>query len=356
MRIIKYLALLYVVFIANSCSLKEKEVKTADELTCVFSSMEVDDVVDYYINNQGKFVFLDSIFVETITPVFYSMPIDDVKDWNSKLKGTTISEYVDYVYDQMKDEYLSNVEEELDSIAQVEKDLFDEQVLPMIEMGVDSMLTSDVDYVMSKYAGGFLNFRKLAFFAGRDANDFEELWNDTIKSSNYARYTDRFIADYMLEIKQLNTDYIESLEGVTIWSKIKKWFTTWVQKEYVCNSGIMPNLKLNTITKEAINNYTDKETSEMFTDGLKDYAVPGILGAFSFGTLAGVYEVCNIAYDVNEIVTNDQPSPDDVIKDRCVYDMIEELKIDYLEEIRDYVHRRIDTETQNTIESVAKKY
>ena len=84
-----------------------------------------------------------------------------------------------YFHDVRK-EYLQNIQTEIISYSQLQKKLFKDEIFPLMEFELDSMLTADVENLINEYAGGFLNYRKLKFFFGKDRTEFEKLWKENI--------------------------------------------------------------------------------------------------------------------------------------------------------------------------------
>lgn len=53
-----------------------------------------------------------------------------------------------------------------------------------MEVEIDSLLEKDMDKVMSQYAGGFMNWRKLKFLFGTGSDNFEKYGAKILTTQN----------------------------------------------------------------------------------------------------------------------------------------------------------------------------
>ena len=149
-----------------------------------FKELTPKEGAEYYMDNRDDYSFLDTLYRDSIMPAVLSCNYFDMDSVAHVLKGTTFEKGIQPVRDQKRNTLINQIEEELSSNSNKQCQAFQECYLPSLEMSIDSMLQEDVSDIMDDYAGGFLNYKKLSFFFGRNRNDFKKMfWEkfDTLK-------------------------------------------------------------------------------------------------------------------------------------------------------------------------------
>ena len=214
----------------------------------------------------------------------------------------------------------------------LQKQLFEKEVLPLMEMELDSMLTADMEKLIDGYAGGFLNYRKLEFFLGKDSKEFEKLWNENINAQSYNAHMNRYVCAYLDSISEFQKQYFYDVTGRN------------VDKELDVELSLVELHISNEILKQ-VDYFTSEETMEMTTELIKDYAAPVVVGIATGGIGSLIYEIGNTAYDVNKIyndIKNQTVEPEEQLLSVCVEELSNDIRNEYLQECKQSVADRID--------------
>lgn len=296
-----------------------------------FRELSPKDGAEYYLQNHEQYSFLDTLYRDSIMPAVLQCNYFDLDSVRGVLFDTPFKAEIDPVYHQRKEQLLQQVKKEIEINANKQKKVFDKFYLPYLEMSIDSMIDEDVDNVMSKYAGGFLNFRKLAFFFGRGRNDFKQMFWEKFDTVRYQSKIKEYIYSFYGSVKLQQDEYCNSMTGTTFRCKMRV---------------VTPPFKigLTRSTLSYVKNYTSKQTSEMVGEAIKDYAIPLLLDVASGGA-ALVYDVGNTAYDVNDMVNelkNAKIDDDEMVKYICSHDLSYQIKNFYIALWTSQVYKEID--------------
>ena len=181
------------------------------------------------------------------------------------------------------------------------------------------MLEKDLKDTMSKYAGGFLNYKKLNFLFGRDRNEFKQMFWDEFDIEKYQEHISMHIQAYLDTISKRQNNYCKEITGSSFEEKI------------VMDN---PELKigLSKSTLKHVQNYTKKQTDEIWTDIFKDWIAPVILAGAS-GGLSTIYDIGTFAYDIKvtlDDIKEEKIDPDDMVRYVCNHDLSYQFSNYYL--------------------------
>ncbi len=187
-------------------------------------------------------------------------------------------------------------------------------------MSIDSMLQEDVSDIMDDYAGGFLNYKKLIFFFGRNRNDFKKMFWEKFDTLKYQDQIRSYINNFFDNLNNEQNAYSIQMTG----------------KAFKYNASIStPSFPvgLSQSTLRYVKKYTSKQKNEMVKEAVKDYVVPMAVSAVS-GGLGTLYDIGNTAYDVNDVIKqikNAKIDDDEMVKYICEHDVAYQIKNFYLE-------------------------
>lgn len=334
-----YMALLC--FTLTSCSKYIKEPKQYSEKEALEIMLELTPVEcsDFYRINYKLNSFLDSLYVEEILPCFQQIPLPEFKSAILKLKDTPAEEYACTIYEDLYDDLISDLADELDSITFIQQQAFSEDLMPIIEVALDSIICADLEFVIEEYSGGFLNYRKLGLFTGKDSNDFAKKWNEIVDKSRYTILIQDFVNDYLSLLRETNNQYMEESIGKTFPLK---------------NDIEFPkvNVSFNDECLYSVAAFNSREKSGMFKEFLKDWVAPAALAVVTGGasTIVNVYEAANFGYDIMVTVDEIQkmePTSEEVLMYECASSIEEQIYKYCLNPLQESVFSMI--EKQNTI-------
>lgn len=297
----------------------EETVLTASEAMARFKELSPKEGADFYVENHSKYTFLDTLYRDSVMPAVMQCNYFDMDSVYQALKGTAFVGKIAPIRKASRDSLLIQIKKELDADLLRQRDVYTRYYMPSLEMSIDSMLDEDVGEIMSKYAGGFMNFRKLAFLFGRDRNDFKEMFWDKFDTLKYQNKIKEYVQTFYNSVKDKQNAYCHDLTGENFNSNMKiriPYFT----------------IGLSQSTLSHVKKYTSEQVDEMLNEAIKDYAVPLALGVVS-GGLSTVYDVGSTAYDVNEIVKdvkNAKIDDDEMMKYICAHDLAYQIKNFYI--------------------------
>lgn len=341
LRHLLYFFVIVLPFFIVGCSSE----KTLSKLEAMekFRDLSPKEGADYYLENREQYSFLDTLYQDSIMPAVLQCNYFDLDSVRDVLSDTPFKADIDPVYFQQRAQLLQQVEKEVEVNAHKQKKVFDKFYLPYLEMSIDSMIDEDVDKVMSKYAGGFLNYRKLAFFFGRGRNDFKQMFWEKFDTVRYQNKIKDYIYSFYDSVKVQQDEYCHSMTG----------------SAFKCTMGVVtPPFKIGLTgsTLSYVKHYTSKQTNEMVGEAIKDYAVPLILDVASGGA-ALVYDIGNTAYDVNEMVKevkNMKVDDDEMVKYICSHDLSYQIRNYYIGLWTSQVYKEIDRSNKELFNYIQK--
>lgn len=227
----------------------------------------------YYIDNP----YLTKLYIDSIiTPFYNDLDVYELKRIYGILDKTPLSKIVAKYYGRAKEYEIREIASELNTHRELHVALLKDSLLPLLIIEADDIIEKTVNDVFEDFAGGFLNYKKIGFLFGRDAEDFTESWNEQIENfeANYSYISDKYIKEYLIYIANLRNEY----------------FRTWLPKY---NSKIVNEYKslfqykipVTSEHLDYVNKYTDDEISSMISEAITDLIIDA--GVITVGTLVG---------------------------------------------------------------------
>lgn len=231
----------------------------------------------FYVKHYKDNPFLTKTYVDSIiNPYFNNLDVYELKSIYNILHKTPISKIIAKYYGKAKESELRDIASELNTHRELHVALLTDSLLPLLIIEADGVIEKTVNDVFEDFAGGFLNYKKLGFFFGRDAEDFVESWDEQKENFvvNYSTISDEYIKSYLTFITNQRNEY----------------FRTWLPKY---NSKIAKeninlfqyNIPVTTEHLEYVNKYTDSEISSMISETITDLIIDA--GVITVGTLVG---------------------------------------------------------------------
>lgn len=335
MRKLFYLILIFI-FVA-SCGNRKSEVPfTRENAMQKFLEMSPEQGAIFYAKNRLTYSFLDSFYRDSILPAITNCSYNELKNINTALKNTPLKEILANYFNNVRKMYLRDIHTEILNNTNLQKKVFEQEVLPLMEVELDAMVTADMEDVIDKYAGGFLNYRKLEFFFGKDEKDFKELWKKYIHIQSYNEHMNKYVETYLDSICKFQEAYLHSVTGRKINKKLKI---------------DIPHISIN-ISSDVlgqVNDFTTGEKMAMTTELIKDYAAPLAIGALTGGVGSVIYEIGNTSYDVYDLyqdIENEQIEPEEQLLSVCVEEINDKIKKQYFQAVQNAVIERIENSNQ----------
>ncbi|MCL1617199.1 hypothetical protein M3090_12450 [Bacteroides sp. ET71] len=328
------LLLLFVSMLLISCGSREQEPSFSRENAMQkFLNMSPERGAYFYAQNRKTYSFLDSFYRDSIFPAIAACNYKELKNINASLRSTPLEGVMEAYFQGVRNEYLQDIQAEIVNYTVLQKRLFEDEIFPLIEFELDSMLTADIENLIDEYAGGFLNYRKLEFFVGKDRSKFEKLWKENIRPQSYNEHLNKYVQAYLDSICTFQKEYFHTVTGRN------------VEKELNMDvSQISINISTNILNQ--VDSFTSGEKIAMTTELIKDYAAPIAVGIVTGGVGAILYEIGNTTYDVYTIykdIENQVVEPEELLLSVCVEEMSHNIGTAYLQKMKQDVLSRIDS-------------
>lgn len=284
-----------------------------------FSQLSPVDGAKFYLENRKEYKYMDGLYEEYIIPNLYYCNYYEIRDIYKILSGTPCSKELMQLKENSKNDYLLLIKRDLEKHEQVELASVEESLFPYIKMGMDSLIDEDVEDILDKYSGGFMNYRKLHFFLGRGRQDFKDMFWEKMDTTKYKSYVRNASMAFLSNIANNHTKYYYQVTG----------------RKYQFALGYdSPNLTigLSPKTLRHIVKYTKEEKKGMINEFIRDYVVQAAIDCAS-GGWGAVYSVGTMAYDIKgeiDDIKKQKLSSDDLIKLACQHDLSYQISKYYL--------------------------
>lgn len=326
-----------------ACSGTEERILSKVDAMAKFKELSPREGAEFYLENRSRYAFMDSLYRDSVMPAISQCNFFDLDSVRDVLSETNFVAIIEPLYQKRRKEVVSLVKLELEKNALKQIEIYDKHYLPSLEMSIDSMLDDDVERIMSKYAGGFLNYRKLAFLFGRGRKDFKEMFWEKFDTLRYQGKMNEYINSFFISVKGQQDAYCMDLTGLEFKDTMK-----------VETPSLIIGLSQSTLSH--VSKYTSQQSSEIIGEAVKDYAVPLLLGAVS-GGVANLYDVGSTAYDINKIVNevkNAKIDDDEMVKFICSHDLAYQIKNYYIGKWTSQVHNEINRSNEKLYRFILK--
>lgn len=338
--IIKVALLCFSILIGlSSCSLNssfEEPYLTPEIAINQLAELSPTEGAQFFVNNREQYPFLDTLYVDNIVPIVGQCSFDTINAVKKCVEKTPADDALSPYYNETREDYLAGLNQEIKENAISQKKAFVDYIVPAMQVEIDSLLEVDMSEVMSKYSGGFMNWRKLKFWFGTGSDDFEKIWNENIDNDKYTECVAKYINTYLDSLAvQRNNYYNDIIENGDFESETR------------ISQATMDLLLAKKCVRE-VKKFTEKEKDEMTTSFLKDWVAPTILGAFSGGVgtvVSWAYDAGNFLYDVKvtlDDIKSQKLDSEEVIKYACMENIGFQIRQAYLKYYTERVFRNTD--------------
>ena len=338
--IIKVALLCFSILIGlSSCSLNsssEEPYLTPEIAINQLAELSPTEGAQFFVSNREQYPFLDTLYVDNIVPIVGQCSFDTINAVKKCVEKTPADDALSPYYNETREDYLAGLNQEIKENAISQKKAFVDYIVPAMQVEIDSLLEVDMSEVMSKYSGGFMNWRKLKFWFGTGSDDFEKIWNENIDNDKYTECVAKYINTYLDSLAvQRNNYYNDIIENGDFESETR------------ISQATMDLLLAKKCVRE-VKKFTEKEKDEMTTSFLKDWVAPTILGAFSGGVgtvVSWAYDAGNFLYDVKvtlDDIKSQKLDSEEVIKYACMENIGFQIRQAYLKYYTERVFRNID--------------
>ncbi|WP_144264665.1 hypothetical protein [Prevotella intermedia] len=307
----------------TSCSNSVQELTAQIAMDSLVKKTPVEGA-NFYMKMRSDYKFMDKLYADSIVPILHTCNYFELKEICLIIKDTPNAKNVYALYLTAKEQIAKSIYSEIEKKCQLEIKTFEELILPAIRLEMDSTLEDNVKSVFSKYAGGFLNYRKMYFLLGRNQKDFKKLFWDKLDTTLYKNHINQHIQAY------LDTLFIK-----------QNLFSNDIINKKIAQKQIMtqPTLRigLSKSTMKHIKKYTTGQVDEIIQEAFKDYVAPLAIGAAigGAGVVYKLYDVGNDIYDVAITIKDIKEAKvdaDDMVIYVCTHDLSYQIDNFYLKD------------------------
>lgn len=318
-------------------------VRTKEDVLNVFAKLSPTEGAKYYYTHRNSFVFIDSLYGEKVFPALETCDYFELKQVYQILKSTSYSAQLKDWLGNKRPAVLAHIKQEIAENEEIELQTIDEEVLPALNLELDSLIEDNMDDIFESYAGGVMNYKKLAFFMGRNSTEFVNLFNKDIALQKYEKCAKDYAQNYIYIVNFQQSKYCSSLTG--------KPFS------YKANI-VMPKsrVNLNKQTITFIKDYTRDEKFDMAFFAIRDFAVPMVIGAATggLGYATYVYDAATLTYDVAQAFNSNEISKDDMVKFMCEDDVAQQINNHYMLCVRKQLINHVKLSNKKLCDQVLK--
>ena len=343
----------FIVLVAfSSCNVSSSSTEdielTPEKAIGKLADLSPTEGAQFFVDNRAQYSFLDTLYTDNIVPIIGQCSFDTIKAVKEVIEDTPANVALFPLYNNARNAYLESLHQEIRNNANSQKKAFVDYMIPAMQVEIDSLLEVDMGEVMSKYSGGFMNWRKLKFFFGTGSDDFEKIWNENIDNDKYTECVAKYIDTYLDSLSVQRDNYYKDIVG-------KGEF----ESESRISQATMDLLLAKKCVRE-VKKFTEKEKAEMTTSFLKDWVTPTILGAFTGGVGAAVswaYDAGNLLYDVKvtiDDIKSQKLDSDEVVKNSCMENIGFQIRQAYLKYYTERVFKNIDENSDKLYNSISE--
>ena len=343
----------FIVLVAfSSCNVSSSSTQdielTPEKAIGKLADLSPTEGAQFFVDNRAQYSFLDTLYTDNIVPIIGQCSFDTIKAVKEVIEDTPANVALFPLYNNARNAYLESLHQEIRNNANSQKKAFVDYMIPAMQVEIDSLLEVDMGEVMSKYSGGFMNWRKLKFFFGTGSDDFEKIWNENIDNDKYTECVAKYINTYLDALSVQRDNYYKDIVG-------KGEF----ESESRISQATMDLLLAKKCVRE-VKKFTEKEKAEMTTSFLKDWVTPTILGAFTGGVGAAVswaYDAGNLLYDVKvtiDDIKSQKLDSDEVVKYACMENIGFQIRQAYLKYYTERVFKNIDENSDKLYNSISE--
>ena len=343
----------FIVLVAfSSCNVSSSSTEdielTPEKAIGKLADLSTTEGAQFFVDNRAQYSFLDTLYTDNIVPIIGQCSFDTIKAVKEVIEDTPANVALFPLYNNARNAYLESLHQEIRNNANSQKKAVVDYMIPAMQVEIDSLLEVDMGEVMSKYSGGFMNWRKLKFFFGTGSDDFEKIWNENIDNDKYTECVAKYIDTYLDSLSVQRDNYYKDIVG-------KGEF----ESESRISQATMDLLLAKKCVRE-VKKFTEKEKAEMTTSFLKDWVTPTILGAFTGGVGAAVswaYDAGNLLYDVKvtiDDIKSQKLDSDEVVKYACMENIGFQIRQAYLKYYTERVFKNIDENSDKLYNSISE--
>ena len=303
-----------------------------------FKSHPADSSSMFYAQQRNQYPFLDTLFIDSILPALEACSYFELKASSVHLSNTPVGEYVHELCQFTRKRLLDQIARELEEYNKNEQELFVNNMIPMIDLGLDSIAQKNSSQIVSEYAGGLLNFRKLYFLAGVGVEKFDECWHNIVIAENYEHYILSCVNDYCQMIIDTKLDYIAE-------------FTDPQYTFYILEPPVSVELSLNKRVTDQVIEFTTNERNDLFISALKDVVAPFLL-YYVGSSISYLYESVNLGYDLYTATKEDLEGQDydanSLLADLCSEDIENQIQLTVMPKLIKDIRKTIHSLNQQT--------
>lgn len=326
---------------------------TKGEILNIFYSSSLVESADFYVVNRDKSPYVERIYIDSILPLMMYSDYSTIRTVNEIVKGTPAQKIIEPFFENIRQLYLEKIKLEIEENSELMKTVLRNEVLPFMEIELDSLFTDDITRILKCYSGGFLDYKKIGIaILGRDNKKFKEIWEREFDETRYKDIIYKYFNNYLLRVNDSYDKYTRSLLNKNIGNSLRyddsKYFTI----EYTNQQDSIVSEYISLIRKNMLN------------ETLKDFAydlVPMALGAGitticpPAGLIIASYGSIGLSTaDLGYNLIKNEPTPEDLFISPSVHLCVEYVKQNYINQLVTDIDTQINKRSHQISNEISK--
>lgn len=336
--ILGFLSLNFMVSCGNSNKVEKVTIQKAMDY---FTNNSPQKGALYYCDNRSLYPFLDTLYADSIYPAIIDLDYYNLKEVYYILKQTPLQFRLKPFVEAARRPLFNNIKKEIHEHEELEKNIFQNETLPLIKLGLDSMIHSDISLIMDEYTGAF-GWKNIKHYFSNNEKEFQTLWNKYISVEKYQDYVMQAANNYLKIICNSKKQYIKAVTDRNL------------NQEY--NINLSPiHFSMSDSTMRNVEKYTFREVYDMTIGLLKDWVAPAAIGSITGGVGTVIYEAAVLGYDVKvtyDEIKEEKLSSEDLLICYCEAEITRNIDKYIMEKYINEILNKIENINYNTLTTI----
>lgn len=198
----------------SPCYDKLREAKISrTQVMDVFRSKNINDGAKFFVKYRKLFSVIEDVYNDSIMPILADAPYPNLRDLESILKGTKQRSIISNIKLQKRNDVLVDIKANLAEAQKNAEAAVDSVLFPSINFELDSLIEDNVNTVLEKYSGGFLNWHNISLLWKDNEKKFDDKWEKYIRSQKYNEVFDKYINDFLTDLSKMQQHYFINAVG-----------------------------------------------------------------------------------------------------------------------------------------------
>ena len=148
----------------SNIKLHEANTYSYNEAVKLMNNMTLEEVSEFFIINYNQNEYLIPYYIDSVLPLLSDIPYKELYKIYTILSDSPINDYVLPIYLENKESLSYQIIEEQSKNRSLFIETLKNEIIPIMELDMDSVLYSDIARIVNDYSGGLFEYKKIGFF------------------------------------------------------------------------------------------------------------------------------------------------------------------------------------------------